>query len=580
MPIKGCPESIGANAVFEAIRAAVGTEYSTRYSLGLAIKPDEYVSADAFALDYGVSKFLSKFERGGDKSEKRAKAVTAFKDAEEKNRLTNKRFRSLSFSGPALFCLEEARKEVSRVLGRFKWDEFESCCNWGPGATATIMAKDATVDQKILESHLSVSRLALPYAKFVLSHDPNWLSARWKCDVSGPVSLLTDEFLIRDSGRFTTVPKDWKTDRGIDVQPTFNLFLQKGLGSMIRRRLKRVGVDLDDQSRNQMLAGLAQRVGLATIDLAQASDSLCFELVKYLLPDTWFAILRDLRTPSVSIDGDEVTLEKFSAMGNGYTFELESLVFWSLIKAIRSRFGCFDLPFGVYGDDLIIDSRLGGALIALLAEVGFRTNVDKTFLEGRFYESCGKHYFDGIDVTPPYQKEVVGCLSSAIRCANRIYRWAKRLGGGVNPDPRLHGPWEAAVKTCAYFLDEVNSLRWASAVERNQHVDRLAPFPMPFIPDWLEDDFGLLWPDRFRSRNGVIYFDRLLARPVSRPAIQEDALVANYLRLGISSEQATYGFVNPRGSMRPVWCVGKTTIVPHAGWPESWPKNLQSQDWS
>jgi hypothetical protein len=572
MPINGSPKGIGVNALFESIKEAVGSEYSHRVKPGLGINPDEYVTAHAFALDYGVSKFLSKFCLGGDETLKRERALVAFKEAERLNRLANLRIRKLSpLSGPAIFCLDEARKVIASVLGRFRVDEFERCCNWGPGATATIVARDATVDQKILEPRLSVSRLALPYAKFVLSRDPSWLSARWDLDVCGPVSIISDEFFIRDSGRFTTVPKDWKQHRGIDVQPTFNLFLQKGVGSMLRRRLKRVGVDLDDQSRNQMLASLAQRLGLATIDLAQASDSLCFELVRALLPPEWFRVLRDLRTPSVVVDNSEVHLEKFSAMGNGYTFELESLVFWALIVSIRKRFDYTDLPFGVYGDDLIVDSRLSNALIALLAEVGFRVNVDKTFTDGRFFESCGRHYFDGVDVTPPYQKEDVVDLPSAIRMANRVYRWAVRLGVGDSPLPMLYRPWEVAVNTCRYFIDELNARRCEAGFWSGREV---RPLPMPLIPPWLGDDFGLLWPDRFHGRNCMIVFDRLQVIPVSKPG-NEHALLANYLRNGAGSKKATYGLVSPRGSTRTVWGRGKTTPVPYRGWPENWPLSLQ-----
>lgn len=569
-PIKGGRTSSTATAIFESLKDAVGSAYARGFTRGQSIDPSAYVSADAFALDYAVCKFLSKY-KGDTAADLKKKAITAFKEAESKNRRANDRIRSGALSSAAIFCLDEARRKIQSCLRNVNLQEIFDCCEWGPGATATILAEDATVDQKILEPRFSVSRLALPYAKLYLSNSRAWLSARWRVDDVGLCCLLDSEFSIHDSGRFTTVPKDWKSERGIDVQPTLNIFLQKGVGQVIRRRLKRVGVDLDDQSRNQILASLAQRAGLATIDLAQASDSLCFELVRYLLPPDWFRILRDFRAPSVEIEGSVVHLEKFSAMGNGYTFELESLIFWSLCEALRERFSLTDTPLGIYGDDIIIDARLSGALIALFKEVGFSVNVDKTFTEGRFYESCGKHYFDGVDVTPPYQKEVISDLPSAIRSANRLFRWALRMGGGTILDERIHRPWSVAFAAVTAHLDAINASRWIRWVERGSGTEP-KPLPLPAIPWWLGDDFGVLYPGRFQTRNGVISFDRLHLVPRSRPG-DEWALLSNYLRRGAKADRATYGLVNPRGGTKFLFGRGKTLQIEHPSWPESWPLN-------
>lgn len=563
-----------AHAVFESMKTEVGSQYATRFQPGMGIDPSAYTTAYSFAKDYAICKFLSKYRKSSGSHDLRAKAVTAFKDAEARNFKTNVTIRSGALTGAAFFCLEEARRKIHDCLGTFNMKKFLAGCDWGPGATATIMAEDATVDQKILEPSLSVSRLALPYAKLFLSNDLNWLSARLAFEVSGPACLLDTEFFLLDSGRFTTVPKDWKSERGIDVQPTLNIFLQKGVGRLIRQSLKRVGVNLDDQSRNQMLASLAQRLGLATIDLAQASDSLCFELVKYLLPDTWFRVLRDLRTPSVTIEGSTVHLEKFSAMGNGYTFELESLIFWALAESLRKRFSLFDCPLGIYGDDIVIDARLSSALVALFGEVGFSVNVDKTFTEGLFYESCGKHYFNGIDVTPPYQKEEIVDLPSSIRCANRVFRWALRIGGGKVLDPCGLQSWRTAVNASHGFHDEINIRRWTYWVEvKSCFGQEPSSIPFPYIPWWLGDDFGLLSPFHFPSRNGVISFDRLMFPP---RVIEGDAwaLLANYLRRDVSSPRATYGLVSPRGSTKFLFGRGKTTPIGESGWPGIWPSNL------
>lgn len=90
---------------------------------------------------------------------------------------------------------------------------------------------------------------------------------------------------IVGSSRFATVPKTWKTDRPICVEPIINTFLQKGIGSYIRARLRLFGINLNDQSKNRSLALRASRDGsLATIDLSMASDLIAYFVVMDLLP--------------------------------------------------------------------------------------------------------------------------------------------------------------------------------------------------------------------------------------------------------------------------------------------------------
>jgi hypothetical protein len=225
-----------------------------------------------------------------------------------------------------------------------------------------------------------------------------------------------------------TVPKNAKTDRCIAAEPTGNGFLQQGVGRFMRKRLAKFGVDLDDQSRNQTLAARAARDGLATLDLKAASDTISRELVYSLLPLDWAFFLDDLRSKSSRVDGEWIPLEKFSSMGNAFTFELETLIFWSFCVSVQEELGSPG-DIAVYGDDLIVPSQMAHYLIDVLQKCGFDTNPEKSFLDGPFRESCGKHYFNGFDVTPVYQKRVVNSLPELIRLANRLVRYSMREFG-------------------------------------------------------------------------------------------------------------------------------------------------------
>jgi hypothetical protein len=205
-------------------------------------------------------------------------------------------------------------------------------------------------------------------------------------------------------GILTFVPKNWKTDRSVMTEPVLNGLYQLAFGDYITDRLAQFGLNLRDQTRNQRLALEGSLRGTyATVDLSSASDTIAYELVYDLLPLDWAHALARGRTGHCLYKGIRLTLGKFSSMGNGYTFPLESLIFWSLACAVCSA----DETVNVYGDDIIVPTHRYDELYELLRVCGFTVNREKSYHTGPFRESCGKDYFGGIDVRPFYQKELV-----------------------------------------------------------------------------------------------------------------------------------------------------------------------------
>ena len=225
--------------------------------------------------------------------------------------------------------------------------------------------------------------------------------------------------LIVKGNRFTSVPKDSAKNRGICIEPAVNLSLQLPIGAHLKMRLMQyAGIDLvDGQEEHRRLARLASVDGsLATIDLSNASDTISYNLVKLLLPGSWFDLLSDLRSPFTEIENKWVRLEKFSSMGNGFTFELETLIFYALARE------CGGQTHKVYGDDIIVDTEVAKTVLASLALFGFTPNRKKTFIEGPFRESCGGDYFSGVDVRPFYLKEFPRAPNEWISLANGLRR--------------------------------------------------------------------------------------------------------------------------------------------------------------
>lgn len=405
-------------------------KYSPLEILQAKIHPSDYLDPSAFASDYLIYSFLSKSKDLDFGIDTKAVAVQTFEKSERDCRLTNNllkacRLGKASIPSPmANSVLFRARLIAARLLGEFSFNKVQSGRVWTTGASTNLRRVEAQFDNKISKLPISVSGPSSSYLLSEISHDPHWFCAISGIFPSGPYSVLRSVLHITDYGRLETVPKTAKTDRCIIVEPTGNTFLQKGVGSYIRKRLRSVGINLNDQSNNQRGALRAYHDGLSTIDLEAASDSISTELVFDLLPVDWFNYLNDLRSKIVK-NGDTLsTLEKFSSMGNAFTFELESLIFYCLCKAVLDTAGV-DGDVLVYGDDIIVPRKASARVIETLSWFGFRTNVQKTYLDGDFFESCGKHFFRGYDVTPVYQKEKLDDVE-AIRCHNRIYRYCQR----------------------------------------------------------------------------------------------------------------------------------------------------------
>jgi hypothetical protein len=329
-------------------------------------------------------------------------AVASFERGEKLCRIANRRldfyYRERDRLDPDLaFWLSRMEREVDLILGPFSpaeakerddssnfLDELPRLVRFTSGATATRSRKEAQPHRKCSLKVACTSR-AEPYITAL---------SRW-FGVSGV------RFVNTEANRLEFVAKNWKTDRTIACEPDGNLPLQLACDTYIKSRLRKVRVDLSDQSLNQRLACLGSVDGsLATLDLSMASDTLCFNAVAWLLPSSWFRYLRDVRSPMTCIDGVNKRYAKFSSMGNGATFTLETLMFVAACRAVGSK------AYSVYGDDIIIETELASKLERLLKFIGFHLNTDKSFTEGPFRESCGSNWYEGHDVTPVYFREL------------------------------------------------------------------------------------------------------------------------------------------------------------------------------
>lgn len=331
-------------------------------------------------------------------------AKNKFLECEVLCRHSNHRIRTDTPLGRTRIILDRARKIIRSVLPEINHDFLDRLGDlggWGKGATSSCKGKWLAPYNKIGAVPQSTPAF-LPIVRKFLEETPIWFNLHNRVE-SVPYNKVS------------FVPKTAVTDRPIAVEPSMNAFFQKAIGKALRPSLRQLGVNLAEQEKNQFFAHLASKEGkFATIDLSSASDTISKAIVEYLLPSDWVALLSLTRSEHYLLDGEIHRYEKWSSMGNGYTFELESLIFSSICLAIvrhRSK-------YAVYGDDIIIPVDAYGDLANCLEWCGFIINKEKSFSDSYFRESCGADYFDGYPVRSFFLKK---------EDVSTLYVWANTL---------------------------------------------------------------------------------------------------------------------------------------------------------
>ncbi len=215
------------------------------------------------------------------------------------------------------------------------------------------------------------------------------------------------------------VPKTLKTPRIIAMEPAHMMYAQQSLMEILVSKLESdqlLGgmIGFTNQETNQKLAQLGSKYGhLATLDLSEASDRVSLRLVSRLLRKhtSLYRAVLSCRSQRASVPGYGVLrLSKFASMGSALCFPIEAMVFLTVVflgiqKALNRPLVTADLKkirrsVRVYGDDIIVPVAYAPSVVESLGTYGLKVNVAKSFWTGKFRESCGGEYFDGVSVKP------------------------------------------------------------------------------------------------------------------------------------------------------------------------------------
>jgi hypothetical protein len=411
---------------------------------------------------YLLSNYLKKYPFSGsevfNEEYRLAAATKSFWKAERFVRRCNK----LAKHHREAPLIVRARAIIAEILPRYSWEEATKRAYFGPGVNCGVSWNETDTAVKLYLDK-TVTPLLRRQLQHAASFVPGYLYFEglrvfrdenldtmvrlggWQPPHKSAISFLTALGLCRlqntaktvSGGKFSTAPKDALTFRGIDIQPAMNSFLQNGQGVWMSEILASYSQQLNsrDQKRNRVLAYAGSASGmLATIDLSSASDTIGCELVKSLLPADWYAGLRLTRAPTTFIGGKNHKLAKFSSMGNGYTFPLETLVFYAISRAaieVDAYKNTYEVAIpkvdysatadtqpnlggpganrepSVYGDDIICVAKDAPLVLKALRDCGFWPNKKKSFYTGPFRESCGHDYRYGQYIRPVFLRRPI-----------------------------------------------------------------------------------------------------------------------------------------------------------------------------
>jgi hypothetical protein len=379
---------------------------------------------------YQFSCLTKKLPIKGNENLCKANAYAKLLDGERSCKVTNMTIDARISSNFSLF--DRVKRIIQEILGDVPSNILSrEQVKFGPGSTVNINRRSyeqTSMFYKITDRLLVPERAKFYLAALVSSH-PNWvdmLAAHYRTQKNSDESYLNYEMrvfskhfeIVPDDfpSRIGFVPKNSDEHRTIGIEINGLMPLQMCVGNYISERLlQRTKINLNSQERNRHLARLAKQFSLATIDLKNASSSISLELVRALLPYDWMILIEAFRSTHGCVSGEApIKYEMVSSMGNGFTFELESLIFYALVQATCEDQGvsAFELQksVAVFGDDIILPQRCASALIANLTLFGFTANVEKSFLKGFFFESCGHDYYNSTDVRPFFLKRTISTL--------------------------------------------------------------------------------------------------------------------------------------------------------------------------
>lgn len=286
----------------------------------------------------------------------------------------------------------------------------------GKGVTSTLRGAKCNLYSKMQEV-TTVSSSCLSILSPLIRDNPYY------------TSFFGNEVVIEDCCDIDFVPKQFDGLRLVTYDPSVNKMVQRFFGEAISHRMNTTiySGSYPLSKRPDLHKKLVKKASesvftqLTTVDVKNASNSLYDTLIFRLLDKSWYLALNKARIKKGYFDDGVLHhFEMFSSNGNGFTFELETLVFYALCVGVKKTFNhAENSTISVFGDDILISSPMYNDLLYVFENIGITVNEDKTFSAGTYFrESCGEDRFYGRDVRPVFFKDFGEGILSLYRLYN------------------------------------------------------------------------------------------------------------------------------------------------------------------
>jgi hypothetical protein len=209
-----------------------------------------------------------------------------------------------------------------------------------------------------------------------------------------------------------------------------------------------------------------------------------------MVPSDWHHALEVCHVGKVDVSQqsdvqDIIDIRSYMLMGSGHTFPLQTLLFYCLAEATRILLKQKG-SVSVYGDDIIVPVKMSTQFMAVMKDLGFVINSEKSFYDLKdhdrpsqtfFRESCGGDYKGGVDVRP-YMPEC-NLQENKFVPRNEYVAWCHKMING------LLDHWEPCevAWTLAFLVRCISDQKKAVC----------------FVPSWEVDHAGIKYyiPDVF-----------------------------------------------------------------------------------
>lgn len=371
---------------------------------------------------------------------------------------------------------QEARKICRQVLGKYSLERHEELCRFGKRSAVSVPYTDSYLDVKVERLNGSLPHIKWFYKYLEGDHILERITRNiWRKSQRPPsVEALS----------LACVPKSWKADRGIMPNSVIGSFYSYGLGRYVQERLADSGLNIKTLQKKHGLYAKESSVSrfLVTGDLSSASDGPTSALINRIVPRDWFNAFKLGRVSNVLIGDGKSQLMSFMAMGIGFTFTLETLLFYSLLKAI-ARLSKTNGLISVYGDDLVYPRKMHKYVAVIFPQLRILMNEDKTFVDTHFRESCGSDFYHGYDVRP-FQPEMVGGELDKAGYLSFLYKMYNGFTKRWDP-VEIPGVLQAIIAEISAIDCKIYQVPPSFPDDSGVHVDR-PNWRLPWFEPWIK----------------------------------------------------------------------------------------------